>query len=57
MSFFSLIFKGQLNGTSPTEQDFPCQSINSKNPQRERERESIARSLSGVIHFCKSFLL
>lgn len=56
MSFFSLNFKGQLKGNSPTEQGFPCESINSKNPQRERERET-SRIINIDSDFYKSFLL
>lgn len=37
MSTNSLHFKGQQNGTSPTEQGFQCDCINSKNPQREKD--------------------
>ncbi len=37
----SLNIKGRQKGTSPKEQGFPCESINNKNPQRERETSRI----------------
>jgi hypothetical protein len=33
----SLNIKGQQKGTSPKEQGFPCESMNNKNPERERD--------------------
>lgn len=50
----SLNIKGQQKGTSPKEQGFPCESMNNKNPQRERETSRILGIDSDIY---KSFLL